>query len=133
MRHPDWPERLARFIEERRSAPFQFGSSAHDCCSFAAGAVNAITGVDPSTAWPYRNEIGARRLIIEAGGLDSLVTRALGEPVHPAQAGRGDVVLAELEEGPTVGVCLGRDCVFPADVGVTFRPRSVIALAWNVT
>jgi hypothetical protein len=61
-----------------------------------------------------------------------LVTQAIGEPIHPSRAGRGDVVLAELELGPTIGVCLGRDCVFPADPGITFRPRELIALAWKV-
>jgi hypothetical protein len=28
-------------------------------------------------------------------------------------------------------VCLGRECVFPADVGLTFRPRSVALTAWK--
>jgi hypothetical protein len=91
-----------------------------------------MTGENPAVAWPYRNEVGAMRLIHEAGGLDMLVTRAIGAPVCPAEAGRGDVVLSELDNGPTVGVCLGRDCAFPADVGITFRPREMILKAWKV-
>jgi hypothetical protein len=129
MRLHDWPERLAEYIENRRNEPFQYGT--HDCCQFAAGAVTAITGENPAIRWTYRNEVGAMRLIVSAGGLDKLVTQAMGEPVHPSRAGRGDVVLAELELGPTVGVCLGRECVFPADVGLTFRPRSVALTAWK--
>lgn len=130
MRFPDWPERLTEFVEARRGVPFEYGS--HDCCAFAAAAAESITGVNPAAPFPYRNELGAKRLILEHGGLDKLLTAALGEPCSPAMAGRGDIVLAELESGPTAGVCLGRLCVFPGTVGIEFRPRSVIGMAWKV-
>jgi hypothetical protein len=130
VRFNDWPERLAEFIASRRQEPFAYGT--HDCCQFAAAAVEAMTGENPAAAWQYSNELGAARLIIETGGIDKLVSEAMGGPVHPSQAGRGDVVLAELDRGPTIGVCLGRDCAFPADVGVTFRHRSVATQAWKV-
>jgi hypothetical protein len=130
MRHNDWPQRLSDYIESRKDEPFAYGS--HDCCQFAAGAVEAVTGENPADPWNYRNEIGAYRLMAEAGGIDGLITQALGNPVNAAQAGRGDVVLAELENGPTAGVCLGRECAFPAQVGITFRPRGAILKAWNV-
>lgn len=131
MRHPDWPERLASFIESRRQTPFAYGT--HDCCAFAGAAAEAITGTIPAAPFPYSTELGAQRLIVEHGGLDNLLTAALGEPVHPSQAGRGDIVLADLESGPTAGLCIGRDCVFPAAVGVTFRSRAAIVMAWKVT
>jgi hypothetical protein len=131
MRVHNWPERLFDYIESRREEPFAYGT--HDCCQFAAHAVEAITENNPAKDWHYANEIGAGRLIVEAGGIDALVTQALGEPVHPAEAGRGDVVMAELDHGMTIGVCLGRDCVFAAEpAGVTFRPRRVILKAWKV-
>ena len=130
MRHHDWPERLADYVESRRAAPFEYGR--HDCCQFAASAIEAMTGENPATYYPYRNEIGAKRIIIEHGGMDALLTAILGEPCPVAMAGRGDIVLAELENGPTAGVCLGRQCAFPADIGVTFRPREFITLAWKV-
>lgn len=130
MRAHDWPQRLGDYIDSRRETPFAYGS--HDCCQFAAGAVTEITGTNPAAAWEYDSEFGALRLITEAGGLESLVTQAMGEPVHPSRAGRGDVVLAELEYGPTIGVCLGRECAFPADTGLTFRPRNVATQAWLV-
>jgi hypothetical protein len=126
----DWPQRLDEYIASRKNEPFSYAT--HDCCQFAAGAVEAVTGENPSIRWQYRNEVGADRLIREAGGIDGLVTQALGEPCHPSQAGRGDIVLAELEQGPTVGVCVGRECVFAAQVGLSYRPRSVILQAWKV-
>jgi hypothetical protein len=121
---------LSDFVASRNGEPFSYG--VHDCCQFAARAVEAITGEYPAHRWQYRNEIGAYRLIHEAGGIDQLITQALGEPVHASLAGRGDVVLAELEAGLTAGVCVGRHCAFPAQVGVTFRPRSAILKAWKV-
>ena len=131
IRHQDWPTRLVEYIEQSRTVPFAYGS--HDCCQFAAKAVAALTGENPAAAWHYTNEIGAARLIVEAGGLEALITTAMGEPIHPSQAGRGDVVLADLELGPTIGVCLGRTCAFATDpVGVVFRPRAAARMAWRV-
>ena len=131
MRYDNWPERLAQYVEARRSTPFEYGS--HDCCMFAGGAVEAITGQNPMHEFDYRNRLGAERLLRSAGTLDALVNRTLGEPVHPSQAGRGDIVLADLEEGATVGVCIGDQCVFAADPGITFRPRSVARAAWRIS
>lgn len=130
MRHHDWPERLAEFIESRRGEPFAFGT--HDCCQFAAGAIEAITGDNPARHWAYANELGAARIIHEAGSLEAVVTEALGDPVHPSQAGRGDVVIAELDRGDTVGVCLGNVCAFAAEVGLLILPRTVARSAWKV-
>lgn len=131
MRDHDWPEKLAEYVASRAATPFAWGT--HDCCQFAAGAVQAITGVNPAAAWTYDSEFGALRLIADAGSLETLITQAMGAPVHPSRAGRGDVVLADLDRGPTVGVCVGRECAFPADTGLTFRPRDVVITAWKVT
>jgi len=131
MRRPDWPERLAEYVEARRAATFEWG--VHDCCRFASGAVEAMTGDDPMGAFAYRNEVGALRLVHTAGSLDALVMRTLGDPLEAvALAGRGDVVIAELENGSTVGICLGADCVFVSEAGVTFRPLSMARVAWRI-
>lgn len=130
-RLPDWPQRLDAFIESRRGTPFAYGS--HDCCLFSAGAVEAITGENVAARWHYTNEIGARRLMAKWGGVDGLVTAALGDPCHPSQAGRGDIVMAELTNGETIGVCLGAVCAFAEEPqGVALRPRSLILKAWKV-
>ncbi|MBB4620123.1 DUF6950 family protein, partial [Sphingomonas abaci] len=44
-RYPDWEARLAAYLEPLRARPFAWGR--HDCSTFAAGAVEAMTGVDP--------------------------------------------------------------------------------------
>lgn len=134
MRRHDWPQRLAEFIAASHAEPFAYGT--HDCCRFAARCVDALTdgGVVArmDAEHPYSDEAGAYAVVDAAGGLAELVSLYLGEPIHPAHAGRGDVVLAELEHGLTVGVCLGRDCAFAAETGLTFRPRSVALTAWKV-
>jgi hypothetical protein len=131
MRFQDWPQRLDDYIESRTATPFTYG--AHDCCKFAAGAIEAITGEDRMQDYEYESQEGAAALITSGGSLENLVTAALGQPMDsPAFAGRGDVVLAELERGPTVGVCLGLECAFAADVGLAFRLRERILRAWRV-
>ena len=40
----DWPERLDALLRARAEWPFVWG--VHDCCTFCADAVLAITGVD---------------------------------------------------------------------------------------
>jgi hypothetical protein len=131
MRHPDWPQRLAEYIDSRRGASFEWGT--HDCCRFASGAVQAMTGDDPMIAFSYRNEVGATRLIRKAGSLDALVHRALGDPIPVANAKRGDVVISDLDFGATVGICVGAKCAFAAaEGGVTFRPLMMSRVAWGI-
>lgn len=130
-RRHDWPQRLALYLEQRRATPFEWG--VHDCCRFAAGAVEAMTGRNRMDHFAYSTELGAARLIQRAGGLEVLLRETLGEPLPSlGQAQRGDVVLADLESGPTVGVFLGRVAAFAADIGITWRSATVCHLAWRI-
>lgn len=130
-RRHEWPELLADYIASRRSAPFAWGS--HDCCKFAAGAVEAITGENPMHDFHYGNEIGALRLIAEAGSLDALVTQVLGTPLPSvAQAKRGDVVITDLGNGPTVGVCVGASTAYAAQTGLLLLPTAQARAAWRI-
>lgn len=130
MRRADWLDRLEAYIAERMTEPFAWGR--HDCCRFAAGAVEAMTDEDPMRGFEYCDEAGARALIRSAGSLDSLVARALGEPIPVSLAGRGDVVIGDLEFGATVGVCLGGITAFAASEGLTHRPTLECRVAWRV-
>lgn len=130
MRRGDWLERLEAYIAERMTEPFAWGR--HDCCRFAAGAVEVMTGEDPMRGFQYENEADARRLLNSAGSLYTLLVQVIGPPMPVAHARRGDVVLAELELGPTVGVCLGSIVAFPAALGLTHRPALDCRYAWRV-
>jgi len=103
-RLPDWEARLAAYLEPLRLRPFAWGS--HDCCLFTAGAVLAMTGVDPMPEFRgrYSTAIGAERALRRygAGSLDAtLDTKFAG--VAPALAHRGDIVMA----GGLLGICGG--------------------------
>lgn len=135
MRHQDWPERLADFIESRRAEPFAWGMN--DCCLFACDAVLAMTGVDAAAAYRgrYKTQRGAYALLrrIDGGGIEEAARRAWGEPLPaPLMAQRGDPVLIETEYGPGLGICLGATiaCVTPS--GLTTLPITAAEMVWRV-
>jgi hypothetical protein len=135
VRYLDWPQRLAETVEAARTRTFEFGS--FDCALFAADCVLAITGTDYAAPFRgYESKTAAYRIITEHGSLTGLLTSLLGEPIEPAFARRGDVVLAEIPvvdgEGESVGVCLGVSCAFPKDTGLVLHSRAVAKLAWRI-
>jgi len=93
VRLPDWPARLDAYLRSRRDLPFAWGTN--DCGMFAAGAVEAMTGVLPGD-WSYSSDKAALRLIQAAGGLSAIL-----DGMFPRQAvdrlQRGDIGL--LREG----------------------------------
>jgi len=91
-----WPLLLDQAIEAARQRPFAWGT--HDCCSFAAGVVHALTGHDAFAQFTasfgvYTDERGALRALAAAGGVAAIATGQLGDPVPVPQARRGDVVM----------------------------------------
>lgn len=134
-RRPGWPERLAALIEERRRAPFRWGSQ--DCCCFAADAVLALTDRDPmgQHRGQYADEAGADALMGE-NGLEALVAEMLAEfgaqdcPAGFAQ--RGDVALVLAGNALTLGVVLDQVVAAPGLRGLEFVPVSAIQRAWSV-
>jgi cell wall-associated NlpC family hydrolase len=129
-RYPDWPERLAQFIESKRTVPFEWGEN--DCLMFAADAVVAITGEDPTAAHrgQYQTGEAVYERIREAGGLRHML--ALPEK-HRGLAQRGDIVLADVEGVETFGVVAGAGAwCGPGETGVVFRPMAEVILALEV-
>lgn len=132
VRYPDWPRRLDAAIEAARGRPFCWGT--HDCMTFSASVVQALTGWDPAPRWRggYDGVRSALRLMARNGGMAVMVTRTLGDPVSPASAQRGDVVLRCDELGPALGVCLGAKCAFVSPEGLVQRPLGECVQAWRV-
>lgn len=131
MRLPDWQLRLSEFGKARASMPFAWGSN--DCCSFAAAAVEAITGSNPMrSVVPYSSEIGALRRISEAGGMAALASQYLGEPRPSLMAGVGDVVLVVNEEREMLGVCNGVNVMAPGEHGMVALNMNAAIAAWKI-
>lgn len=109
---------LMAYIEAVRSHPFEWGE--HDCCQFAAGAVEAMTGQNPMKEFigRYSDVETARAALREigAGTLYHTMLTKFGAPLHPAMGRRGDIAYA-IHDGPTLGVCLGADCAFVGEQG----------------
>lgn len=137
-RLPDWPERLAAYIEQRRHVPFAWGDN--DCASFAAGAVAAMTGLTVAEVlpegWLWRDEAEARLRLLDLHGVRRACQRLLGKPVTgpaAAMAARGAVVCVRIGGLNTLGVAGGnlRWCA-PGEQGLVWRPMAEVKLAWEL-
>lgn len=123
-RMSDWPMILAALIEAERR-PFAWGR--HDCCTFAADCVLAITGRDPlaDLRGQWRTRTQALALLKRLGGLQQAVTDRLGPPLPNALlAQRGDIVLIAAPDEARPGfdqalaLCTGQLLLGPAARGL---------------
>ena len=129
MRHDHWPSRLAEYVEAKRYTPFAWGTN--DCCTFAAEAVQAMTGVLPALP-SYSNEREAMRAMRDLGGVREAVTR-LFEPTTVQHAQRGDLLLVRQPDGrEMLAVALGLHWCAPGEAGLVFGPQLEAELAWRV-
>lgn len=134
LRRADWPERMAALIEERRLAPFAWGTN--DCTIFAADMLRAMCDIDVAShlRGQYSTALQAQRILDEEGGVYGLATAILGEPrANRLLAQRGDVVLVRCDERDTLAIVTGTGhwCA-PGAEGLVFRPIDEALLAWEV-
>lgn len=132
-RYEDWPRRLAAAIQAARARPFQWGEA--DCALWAADVVLGLTGEDLAAAFRgrYATRAGAVALLGARGGLEAVVTAALGEPLaSPRLARRGDVVMVSTAEGPALGICDGAVGWFTGPTGLVAQRMSDWTKAWRV-
>lgn len=128
----DWQIRFEAFIASRQSVPFVWG--ANDCALFAADAVCAITGQDPAPPGlrAHRTEKQALRALERHGGLHSIATAALGQPVAASQASVGDIVLVKVGKRDALAVCNGQTAFGPSAHGLVAVGMETASLAWRV-
>ena len=138
-RLPDWPARLAAFLEERRAAPFAWGTN--DCCLFAADAVLAITGLDLAAKWrgSYLNAAGALKALKDGGGMIKILASVLPAADllrNVRQAQRGDVVLLpSRRDGMRIAcgvVDLSGRAASPGERGIATLPLRAAIIGWRV-
>lgn len=122
---------LIRYLAEQGRMPFDWKTNS--CAHFAAGAVLAQTGRDVMPLLPHwTTELGARRVIKRAGGLDK-ITDGILRRIHPSQARRGDIAGVQLfgEAGLLLMVVEGETLVMPPTDGVSRLPRTAMSVAWS--
>lgn len=133
-RFEDWPQRLAVCIDQHKDKPFAWGT--HDCVTFAAACVEAITGVnklaDIGVTWS--TELGAARAIKRLG-FDNLGDAVASVLPEKARGQRGDIVLCQgQDEGYCFLAVLAHDkAVSPSEAGLLHIPKSQIIKAYEVS
>lgn len=133
MRLPDWEQRLGDYLDAHRHAVFVWGEL--DCVLFAAGAIEAITGIDPaaSVRGRYRTRIGSLRQLHARGYADlTAMMDAHFTQIVPARAMRGDIVMAQ----GSLGVCFVKNGYFVGqeggESGLITLPLADWEAAWRI-
>lgn len=131
-------DHIYAYLAECASRPFQWG--VHDCCLFVCDWVNLRLGRDLAREFRggYTTAIGARRLIDQRGGLETIIADAIAntpiELINPRMAERGDAALCEdSPHGPALGLCIGRQSAFLGiESGFLFLEMTTISKTWRI-
>lgn len=120
-------------LESRATRPFDWGHDRHDCVSFAAACVEALTGDNPirRAGMTWTTERGALRVIARMGGLAACVDSVLPRLPATAFAHRGDVGLVEFEGRESLVVFEGHLLVGAGVEGLLRLPRELAKIAWS--
>lgn len=132
VRRPDWPQRLAAFIEARRDMPFEWGRN--DCVLFAAAWIEELTGRRLFADVDWTDARSAREKLAALGGIRQAARDALGPEVQNwMMIRRGDVAIAEDDAGREVGtVCTGTTLAGPGERGIMHLPLDRAMLVWRI-
>lgn len=129
IRKTTWEEELSDYIASKRDEPFQYG--VNDCCMFAAGAVEAMTGENPMEEFvgSYKTIAGSVRALktIGEGTLEATIDGKFDE-VEIGRAQRGDLAFFD----GSVGVVLGGFAYFVTDEGLERISRDYWDKCWRV-
>lgn len=102
-RHEHWQQELGAFIESLKGVDFEWGK--HDCCTFAAGCVDAQyhTEFVKDCTSRYTDQASAIAVIKEAGSLGKLIDQYMNRIDTPQ---RGSIVVFQTDTGDTTGLFL---------------------------
>jgi hypothetical protein len=131
-------ERLAPVIEAYRKVPFAW--NIHDCVLLAARCVDAQIGTrleyNIQRDFHYTGAVPAIRIVIEAGGWESLISRYLGPSAKPSEIEFGDVVLAHamspFERTSVVGICDEELIIVPGTQRLEWLPMANALMGWKL-
>ncbi len=139
----DWPERMAKVLNNCRGVSFAWGS--HDCALFACDVAQSVCDIDFAEGLRdhYETPLGAARTLkrFAGGGLEEAAEKIARHhdcpEVIPLTAQRGDIILAEvlISDGllsDSLGVCLGERVAFATKQGFTQLPLTKARRAWRI-
>jgi hypothetical protein len=136
-RRPDWEARLAAVLADARGKPFR--TAHHDCGTFAADAITAMTGRDPLAGLRerYRTEAAAPEF---AGWSPVVLIRALAadlawQRVPWRQARRGDLAVIRGADGAACAAIVdlsGRRLAAAGPAGLAHFPFDRAVACWRI-
>lgn len=135
IRRKDWRARLGEKIEELRRQPFEPGT--HDCALFAAGCIEAMTGVDLAASFRgrYSSIPGAMTALREAGyaSIVDMLSEKLTE-IPASRAVHGDIAAIATDDaiGWNLGVVNGETVIVMRLDGLGVVSRTLLTRAFRV-
>lgn len=149
LRTEGWQQRLNALFAEHADTPFAWGR--HDCVTFAATAIELLTG---KIVWApdWKTEDEAVRTIVSLRGLEAAVTAVLGLPSSNWRLARlGDICLirtpstgprasglvggtsaGQEQLKPALVVCTGQTLAGPGPTGIAHTPLEAAEKVWRV-
>ena len=123
---------LQQYLQQWGGEPFSW--SRRNCCHFSAGWVQRCTGVDHLQGIaPVAGPRGALRLLRQHGGSLQAAVDARLQPILPALAQVGDLVLLPIGGIHAVGICAGRMAAMLAVSGeVVHQVMGDAVAGWRV-
>jgi hypothetical protein len=126
--------KLEQHINNHRTVEFTWGTD--DCFIFVCRWIKTITGRDPmedlGEKGKYHTKTGAYKILKKLGGELHIVTKILGEGIHPSKAVKGSVVCGDWGQGLTLGICIGMDSVFLGLSGIETKRTVECQTAWSL-
>jgi hypothetical protein len=134
-RRQNWPEALGAYLVAHMDRPHAWG--AHDCVTFAHGAIEAITGtaIALPVAQRWTSQAEASATIANLGGLVAAVDAVLPRLPRPQLAQRGDIAIITAPDQtrePWLAVCCDGVAWAPAPTGLLATPLEHASIAWCV-
>lgn len=133
MRLPDWEARLNAHVRAWRAMAGSYGPV--PCARFAAGGVEAVTGIDHYAPFRgrYSTELGAAKALRQIG--EDTLEATFGKHLPDrslSHVQRGDIVF----DGTAVGIAMGSHALFAGEEergeGLVRVDRSAWFRAWAV-
>lgn len=129
MRLSNWESHLSEYIQSKRNKPFEYG--VNDCCLFAAGAVEVVTGENPIPEFigaydSLKTSIKALKTI-GAGTLEKTMDAKFTE-IQIGYAQTGDLAFHD----GSIGVIIDADALFVSDDGLVRISRDKWSKTWSV-